>query len=592
MIEQQHPTAIASRFLQTVVIVDDDAYSPTLVEYEPVATLGDEDISFFAAESMLFDPQEQDDLGESTGEFNTEKIVEGFADLGVMCAALRPNSGDRKQEQERFVKIASRADVVVLDWIIRPEKHIDSGAHGPSGSRNSLDLLLSLAKEDAANGSPLRLVCIYTGDAFLDAIFDQLVSALDKEFPGNVLGKEDDNRIDFAGTRIVILAKDRGQEIHGREIVTSSELPLRVLFEFSRFASDGILPRLVLSSLSAVRDQAHKLLRRFDSRLDPSLLGHRATTSPAETEQFVLTLIGDELASIVSSSKVTAPLADSEIDRAVDGYLEGRDTFVVWKTRAASKPTTIAKKVDARNAFTKGIDGKHKIRESSQSPFHKNTSYTSILLPGGTDTVRQEALARDLEFSALSSLSRDRKFDGELLESPELRLGSLIARRRRRSASDAASSVDESTGVPVVTPTPQGRGVGEDLEYYLCLQPICDSVRLTASTKFPFLTLVECLDDSERFDLVAENNGYRAISFEKPKFNQVTSYSFKPNRARSAVCAVWSDDGWVFKGGSKGDFLWLGDVRLDKAHRMISSIVSDAGRVGINEYEYLRRHSS
>ena len=73
-----------------------------------------------------------------------------------------------------------------------------------------------------------------------------------------------------------------------------------------------------------------------------------------------------------------------------------------------------------------------------------------------------------MEFARLTSLRS--QYDAP---PPVLKLGSIVAHKR--------------SGNPV---------------YLLCIQPLCDSVRLDRSRKFPFLKLKERDRNTSRFDLV------------------------------------------------------------------------------------------
>src|SRR5688572_4618506 len=114
----------AQRFLQTVVVIDDNAYSSDLVE-EPPASLGSEDLEEPASASAFEDSGRvgSDGLDEldyvSAEGLDTQAIVRGFAELGMTAAVLAPNAGAPLSEDAALLKAASSADVLVLDWIIR-----------------------------------------------------------------------------------------------------------------------------------------------------------------------------------------------------------------------------------------------------------------------------------------------------------------------------------------------------------------------------------------------------------------------------------------------------------------------------------------
>lgn len=566
---------VAMRFLQTVVVVDDHAYKPVVEAAVEPATLGENgDPSLDVLPTPLGDEATSGaesgaaDVGlEPDAEaLDTEVIVETFADLGMACAVLAPRPDSQDDDTRRLTRLAHRADILILDWIIRPSAAVENVHSGPAKGRTSLELLRAVLRADAEEGARLRLVCIYTGSRELAWILNQIADEFSEEFPG-AKKQLDRNFIDLGNARIVLLAKVGVQEVSGLPTVPARELPDRVVGEFADFVTGGILPQLALSSLSALRDQAHRLLRRFNANLDPALISHRSITSPVETEQFILSLVGDELASLVASANVTDALADDEVLAAVNSRFVSRDHAYAWNAFNAGAAEKRFVKDDAIKALTLGVEGE-KIRQGSGAKIAKNASRTPLLLDGLPDHVRKRARKIDLEFSALSSLSRDRAFDGEKLPPPELQLGSLILQSPRHAGEQG----------------PEGR-------IWLCLQPLCDSARLTKPTRFPFLPVIECDEKSVGFDLVAFSGEHRALKLDGLKFNRIEFFSFAPDLERSAVVASWRNDGWHFRDESAVDFAWLGNVRLDKSHKLINAVVGDAGRIGINEYEYLRRLS-
>lgn len=563
------PTHDASlSFLQTVVIVDDHAYVPLADSAAEAATLDGEEIHDYAEEPLS--QQVVDDASSflDPEALDTEKIVERFADLGMTCAVLAPKFDNEILDSERLLKVANRADVLILDWIIRPTVAVNQTNNGPKKNRTSMELLQGILRADAEKGARLRLVCIYTGSRNLRGILDQISEQLGKEF-SNVKANSESMYIDVSVARIVLLNKD--SQINGDEAstVAAIKLPDRVVEEFSSFASSGILPQLALSSLSVIRDQAHQLLRRFNSSLDPAVLAHRSTTSPIDTEQFIVSLIGDELSSLISAGNVTQALSDDNVTREIQDRFAGRSEAYAWSAFNDEASAKTLKVDDAIKALSLGVDDETRIKDGSGVKLAVNASRTSLLLAGSQADVRGNSRRIDLEFSALSSLSRDRAFDGERLTPPELHLGTLVMQP------------DDGPG--------EGGVVNR---YWLCLQPLCDSARLTEQTRFPFLPLTECDPKSSSFDLVVHHQGYRALKLQGLKFNQVTFFNFQPELNRSAVVASWCEEAWEFRTASFEKLVWLGNIRLDKAHKLIHAVVTDAGRIGINEYEYLRRLSS
>lgn len=586
---------VAAAFLQTVVVVDDHAYrdGPLLVVEE--ATLGNESPDMVGSRGGVdAATSSTDELPPDPEDFATETVVEGFADLGISCAAIAPDINNLAASSKRLLKLAVRSDVVILDWLIRPPVADLTTVGESQQERTSIGLLADLLRADAATDARVRLICIYTGTRDLVPVLDQIGDQVRVDHPDAT--KDETNLcIDARGTRIVLLAKPRADSIPGHPTVSATELPDRVIEEFQKFAADGMLPRLALASVSAVRRRTHRLLGRFSGDMDRALIAHRSTTSHLDAVAFAVALIGDELASILESEDVADVLDQNDFSTAISRFLDGRDRFLWWKGFEATEKNLLEVD-DARKALEDGVDpdNKYMIRGSSKK-LSKNASLTSIMvghdeaedLTRDVETkVRMQALAIDFAFSALSSLASDRRHAQKNLAKPRLHMGALVKR-----VSPTVSVTRTDSGEPAqlvasdVAPT-----ADVEATYWMCVQPLCDSVRLDAPTPFPFVQLA--IDPTkDGFDLVAYDNGqYVPLRLKGRRFRDVEFFTFNPTA--SIIDAEWRQESWAFK-TSDGIFMaWLGQVRTAKAQTLLSAVVGSASRLGLDEYDYLRRMST
>ena len=121
------------------------------------------------------------------------------------------------------------------------------------------------------------------------------------------------------------------------------------------------------------------------------------------------------------------------------------------------------------------------------------------------------------------------------------------------------------------------------------LQPLCDGVRLTAPTKFPVLPLKAPSESNQKFELVVKpSDKYIPLQNAASKLSQVDLKIFSPDPDSQTVLARWNDDEWEFIDAEGVTYVWLGNLRLDKAHKLLHNVVATAGRIGIDEYEFLR----
>jgi hypothetical protein len=177
---------------------------------------------------------------------------------------------------------------------------------------------------------------------------------------------------------------------------------------------------------------------------------------------------------------------------------------------------------------------------------HVRESMTGILsshLPKG--------LEMDEKFTMLMSLRH--RYDDP---APQLSLGALLA------------SVEE---VP---------------KYLLCLQPLCDSVRLHGVRSFAFLPL-NLVTSSKKCDLIVDH--LQKLRFLTHKFNPflLQMISFAPTKDEKVVGAS-QGEGFSFRSEDGRDFSWVADLKPAHAQRMANNFASTFSRVGLYESEWNR----
>ena len=579
------------QFLQTVVVVDDHAYSVDEHLVVPSASLGGESPEDNEPDTLTPHELAVDLEALDPRSFDTETIVEGFADLGMNCAVLAPSQDADPQDARRLELLAGRSDVVILDWVIRPQSSRTDTEH-KGEDRTSRTLLLDILRRDSASGGArIRLICVYTGEPDGMSILDSIESALTAEFKSHP-ARRTGSRIDVGAARIVLIRKDRSVPVPGATTVSATNLPERVVTEFTEFVANGLLPEVALASLSAVRDQSHRLLRRFSPELDHALIAHRSMTTPADAEQFAIALVGSELAAIVAAANVARPMDDSRISSLVTDALEDRKTAYMFSNSYRKAKEIPAQ--DAREALIFGTDDRGVIRGTDRK-LDKRASRSSLLMNGEEDTLRTHAERTDQHFSALSSLARDRRFEGQGVPRPQLQLGTLLATRITDIQTARGDElVDEVDGDQSSSRGDSGSVSADNIQstnyrYWMCLQPLCDSVRLTETTAFPMLPLRPPTDDHPQIDFVAyDHNSYLWLQTAGLKMSEICLMNFQPDHEREVVLASWNGDAWQFAVQNNAPLLWLGNLRLDKAHKLLHSVVTAAGRIGVDEYEFFR----
>ncbi len=161
---------------------------------------------------------------------------------------------------------------------------------------------------------------------------------------------------------------------------------------------------------------------------------------------------------------------------------------------------------------------------------------------------------------------------------PILQLGSVVALGNNVVIKDAQGVITENT---------------IKYDFYVCLQPLCDGVRLRVARRFPFLKLKE-VEAGEPFDQVIEFGGKRYDLQIVYSPYSLLFFSFEPNH-EMVIGASKEEDVWVFNGieesGKNCSLLWVSDLKFPHAQRIAVNFAAQISRVGLTESEWLRRRA-
>ena len=428
---------IAARFLQTVVIVDDEAYfrRPDEIAEALVAPPRRTAIDLAGGRAV-----EVTGRGEMDGHsLNAGLLVESFSRRGIVCGVIAPQFDETRRDTplaDLIVPAVKRADIVILDWRLNR----DDGA-------KTISILQNILASDAVTDTDgrLRLVAIYTGEQDLSGIGQRILDELDG-FDG------DENCVVLSRRhcRILIYAKSDtplASDLGDRSI-SESEMPEKLIHDFAHM-TEGLLPSIALTSLAAIRTNAHRILERFDAKLDPAFLSHRACLPfPDDAQQHMSSQLANELHGIIADAMVTDNPA-------------GMESIEAWLTANLGP--------DAGLSF--GNDNTASREETIE------------LLAQGWEKRKPNSLSKKTGHRFLTSgfshgASRDNQLDHQLAwmfnfrtvfngPAPILKLGSVL--RRNSEYGDS---------------------------FFLCMRPTCDSVRLEGRTIFLLIPLERAKDET------------------------------------------------------------------------------------------------
>jgi Response receiver domain len=509
------------------------------------------------------DKNDGGDADQDSHAVDTRAIIDGLADGGLSCTVLAPGGhGADDQDRQRVIRMARAADIVILDWTIP-----NLGGELGTGKGNALPLIEAIIDADREDGGRLRYIAVYTGEADL---------ADKAEDIGGLLR---DRSIDFeqrdltlAGEelRIALIAKP-GSADEAVEKVTGAQLADRLPKQFVEAFANGLLRRVALASVSVLRTQIHRILTKFPPELDRAFLSHRAMTSAVAGEDFARQLVADELTAALAGAAVEKWVYEEKVEARVNELLvDGAERRAINKSG-----TGLANPYVPDDAFRSAL-----VRPDDAAPMKDGRkirnagSLTSCFDPSeDTDAVLRQAKDIDMAFTVLATFSLTSTDVLNVPWEPRLQLGTILQ--------------DSSDGT-----------------YLLCMQPLCDGVRIKHDEQraFPFLPL-KPPGDSVHIVLEIGPQSYGTLTTDFA-LRDVVIYKFGATNSGYATTTK-NEDGsrWFTASEARTDpdqkdepaptkqLRWMGQLRLDQAHRFAVRLGANTGRIGLDEPEWSRKLS-
>ena len=536
---------IALKFIQTVVAVDDNIYFG--VRPEDVAD-HDEIIEPDEGELAIGSTEEPNsssgDIEALKHKLYYQELSLAFAKEGIVCGGFIPEVG-ADHSQEKIVNTSRNADITILDWQMK--------AGGEDGLL-ARQAILEIAKNDIKDGGRLRLICIYTAET-VGGVKDSLVESLNEYSP-----KEKDSTIVFSNANLTHWKI----EIVSKNDVTEYELPGKLIGSFTDLTR-GLLSNAALAAISEVRDKTHHILHKLNPSLDSAYLSHVFGLLSLEKvrEQchevafdYAEELISEELKSILQISK--------DLKRTLSS-----DVLIKWPKYINSENENNYFKLQYSN--TKSMDfGNERLLKLFSVKTDKE--YTDLMGLFDISSVKKFAnnpvvfTVRNTMESPLHDLCaiECQRRDGNFLPPgffPALKLGTIIKLR------------------------------GEE-KYYLCLQPLCDSTRITETKSFLLLSIEENKTD---FTHVVKYKGAHVYLKIKTSAELVSTIKFHHDPMTRAITARLEEGGSNLLYTATGEFHeeevtfdWVAEFKIGIATSIVNELSAKISRIGLDTFEWLR----
>ena len=387
-----------------------------------------------------------------------------------------------------------------------------------------------------SNKGRLTVVVIFTGVPRLSAVVDRLAEETDFE-------ETHDFVLQCENTVVLVFGKPEIRLVGGEGPRTAEyrDLPARIRDDLETIFG-GLMPQFVFRGVNAVRDSTPRILASFGSDLDAGALVHRALLPQADDAgpQFIRLLASD----------LEQALHDAGV-----GDVWGIDSVAESLARATSggSPSELATKL------------------------RKSGNVSSDMKALDDERLAHEAITRGLADVGLG--------DSAVSDAVDV----LTAAFGNGAASSEALGVMMSSSDFGQKPPRLELGVvlrDESGKYWLCIQPLCDSVRVKCRRAFPMLGLVP--DDRRPAAMIrSPENTLIGIRFDTAPY-KLAMPEFKRTSA-DAVFAHGQTPEWRFTDVGDVEYLAVTRLRPELAAQAVQGLTSAASRPGFDASEWLRR---
>ena len=572
--------SIVKSFLSNVIAIDDKLFFGNAISNkEEVASAANKDPFAFGEEESGSSEEDSGlgvaniSLASSTIRDRLEKEVHNldyqdlslaFAEYGINCSGFIPDVHRFKTIEDAAENItlsAKRVDATILDW------RMDENFGAEIGSLAKASILKILQHDKIQHGR-LRLIVIYTAEPNIAEITGNIAQTL-QSVDFSVLTNENNINFDNADLEFcqitVIEKKTTAKELREEVVSLFTELTI------------GLLPNATLSTLSELRDKTHHILHTFSRDLDPAYLSHviGLLSSPKVRENaeevaldYAAELISEELKSMI---QISHPLKLSlEKNRIIDWLshinMENEDDFfeiVVGDESGKVGSCRMKELIEAteNEQIDAILQSEPKIISKGQdslSFFERNR--IQVNLKNGTIDSHEK-------LSIIECKRRDGLSLTNLAYAPNIKLGSIIKDKKGK--------------------------------YYICLQPLCDSVRLSSDASFLFLAVKEVKEPTGKFTHVIQSKTGENIRLMARCSTQcIRKFDLKRNKTTRTVKASNQAGSNEYitqckkESGGIEELFWVGELKNNVAQAISNQVAASISRIGLDTNEWLRLSSS
>ena len=529
-------------------------------EFE-LATL--DTIDQFIQTAVFIDDQAFSEKREDAHFFNGTAVTSSFAKRGKICGVYKP---ENIEDVDMLANVASKADCCILDWQINLLESVESNV-GDNGdeeeddidetrgiyTRQIIDLIIGHDGNDEDN---YRVVIIYTGEvdlAEISRIVENDLKKNDRSFK-----RIDDFTLRADNTTIGVYAKPTPDSKNERfrhtpelsaRVVNFEEIYNVILRNFLNQTDGGLISNFILKSLTSIRKNTSALLGHYNDDLSAPYIVHRALLPVSEdAEVFMLDILAESIKGIINESNASEAISVDNCKLWIDHNDYLSNLYID----------------DGQKQLTKGIlsgfiseDGIGKTLKKKYDNISKNSiQKTEKDIVSKKSSIMIEDSGRAQAADSKFYLVNHHKtiFNSGNVNSM-LSLGTIL----KSDAND---------------------------EYWLCVQPKCDCVRLVISAKFLFAKL--SVVEQGGYDIVVYRNGYVKLKLVK-NVKGLKTIVFNIDSGKDRVLSKKGDVENYYVSNYDEKFILVSELKEGISLNLASNLYDNLSRIGIDSYEAVRR---
>ncbi len=465
-------------------------------------------------------------------------LVRAFLASGVVCSVLEASeeSEDSPGLVQQAVQGAQITDLLILDWLIDGDE---------SATVEAIEAIATQGLER------ITVVVVFTGAHSLDDVVQRLIDAADFRI--------DEGADDFVvrrGNTVVLVFGKPGVQLTGgedrRQPNSYDELPGMIRDDL-KLIYRGLMPEFAFSGINALRESAPRILATFNEELDAGAWIHRALLpDPEEAAAQLIRLLCSDMELALRDAEISNIWDVDASSESLASVIEAGDAAPLL-ARLRDSPKVADDRLDddqlVRAAISRGLAG----MGLGDSAITKASADLMAAIPDARSSSENFAVLIDSH--------------GFGSAPPRLELGVVLM--CEPTAAESQQAGDDSDG-----------------GLWLCVQPLCDSVRLSEPRAFPLVPVLR--DTGERKAMIRLLDGTPTrISFDT-HLHHLKQVRFRPSDAGSVV-AQGSSPNWHFTDVEGETYRAVTRLRLDRAAQVAHALGSAATRIGTDMSEWLRR---